>query len=100
MDVLEHIKKLRDMRGWSNYRLAKEAGVSENVLNNLFRRNNLPTIPTLESICTGFGITLSQFFAEDGETIKLSDGQREMLQTWDTLSQEQKESLLDFLKKI
>jgi DNA-binding Xre family transcriptional regulator len=42
MDILVQIKKLRNERGWSNYRLAREAGISENSLNNLFRRNNLP----------------------------------------------------------
>lgn len=100
MEILKRIKHLRDERGWSNYRLAKEAEISENSLNNLFRRNNLPTIPTLESICKGFGITLSQFFAEGGEAIELNEAQREMLQTWNTLTDEQKNTLLEFLKKI
>jgi transcriptional regulator with XRE-family HTH domain len=100
MDILERIKKLRDERGWSNYRLAKEANISENTLNNLFRRNNLPTIPTLEIICTGFGISLSQFFAERGEPVELSEIQREMLTEWDALTDNQKSSLLDFLKTL
>jgi len=100
MDILDRIKTLRDERGWSNYRLAREAGISENSLNNLFRRNNLPTIPTLESICNGFGISLSQFFSQGGEAIELNDSQREMLTTWDSLTAEQKETLLEFLKKI
>lgn len=100
MDVLERIKHLRDERGWSNYRLAKTAGISENSLNNLFRRNNLPTVTTLEAICHGLGITLSQFFADKGEPVKLSDDQREMLRTWDAMSEEQKTTLLEFLRKI
>lgn len=100
MEILERINQLRNERGWSNYRLAREAGISENSLNNLFRRNNLPTIPTLESICKGFGITLSQFFAEGGESVELNESQREMLQTWNTLNDEQKNTLLEFLKKI
>ena len=100
MDILERIKKLRDERGWSNYRLARESGISENSLNNLFRRNNLPTIPTLESICNGFGITLSQFFAEGGEAVELSESQQEMLMTWSALTEEQKTTLLEFLKKV
>jgi transcriptional regulator with XRE-family HTH domain len=100
MDILSRIKILRDERGWSNYKLAKEAGISENSLNNLFRRNNMPTIPTLESICKGFGITLSQFFAQGGEPVELSEAQREMLTAWDALTDEQKLTLLEFLKKI
>ena len=100
MDVLERIKKLRDDRGLSNYKLARLANISENSLNNLFRRNNLPTIATLEAICRGLGITLSQFFAEGGEAVELSSSQRNMLATWDALTEEQKETLLEFLKKI
>ena len=100
MDILGRINTLKEERGWSNYRLAKASGISENSLNNLFRRNNLPTIPTLEAICKGLGITLSQFFAEDGEAVELMETQREMLATWDALSEEQKTALLEFLKKV
>ena len=63
MDVLERLQKLMDARGWSMYRLAKESGLTESTISNIYRRNAIPSIVTLESICKGFGITLSQFFA-------------------------------------
>jgi len=100
MAILDRIKQLRDDRGWSNYRLAKEAGISEGSLNNMFRLNNQPTIPTLEAICVGFGISLSQFFAEGKEAIALNDEQKEMLDIWNTLNKEQKAALLELLKKM
>ena len=98
MDVLGKIKKLKDERGWSNYRLAKEAHISEGSLNNLFRLNNQPTIPTLEAICKGLGISLSQFFADESEAVFLNDEQRNMLNLWNTLNKEQKSALLELLK--
>ena len=85
---------------WSNYRLAKEAQISEGSLNNLFRLNNQPTILTLEAICAGFDISLSQFFAESDEAVILSEEQREMLDIWNTLNREQKTALLELLKKM
>lgn len=100
MDILEKIKKLRDARGWSNYKLAKESKISEGSLNNLFRLNNQPTIPTLEAICSGFSITLSQFFAEDDEAVILSAEQKEMLNEWNTLTTEQKTVVLELIKKM
>ena len=100
MDVLEKIKKLQSDRNWSNYRLAKEAQISEGSLNNLFRLRNLPTIPTLEAICKGFDITLSQFFADDNEAIVLSTEQKEMLSAWNALEKEKKIALLELLKKM
>lgn len=100
MDILNRIKQLRDERGWSNYRLAKEAGISEGALNNLFRLNNQPTIPTLEALCKGFGISLSQFFAEGNEAVVLNEEQKEMIGIWNTLNGEQKTALLELLKKM
>ena len=100
MDILNRIKQLRDERGWSNYRLAKEAHILEGSLNNLFRLNNQPTIPTLEAICAAFGISLSQFFAEGNEAIVLNEEQKEMLDIWDTLNKEQKSALLKLLREI
>ena len=100
MKILDRIKQLRDERGWSNYRLAKEADISEGSLNNLFRLNNQPTIPTLEAICKGLDINLSQFFADEKDAIVLSNEQREMLSIWNTLNKEQKIALLELLKKM
>jgi transcriptional regulator with XRE-family HTH domain len=100
MDILKRIEELRNKRGWSNYRLAREANISEGSLNNLFRLNNQPTIPTLEALCAGFGISLSQFFAEADEAVVLSDEQKEMLDLWNTLDKEQKTALLELLRKI
>lgn len=100
MDILKRIEELKDKRGWSNYRLAREANISEGSLNNLFRLNNQPTIPTLEAICAGLGISLSQFFAEADEAVILSDEQKEMLDIWNTLNKGQKSALLELLKKM
>ena len=50
MDTNEKIKQLLDERGWSSYRLAKETGISDATINDLFRQNTLSTIPTLETI--------------------------------------------------
>jgi transcriptional regulator with XRE-family HTH domain len=99
MDTLKRITQLRDERCWSNYKLAKEANISQTTLRNLYNRNTLPSIPTLESICAGFGITLSQFFAEGDEPVELDAEQKEMLNMWNTLSKDQKSALLVLLKK-
>lgn len=100
MDTLKRITQLRDERGWSNYRLAKEANISQTTLRNLYNRSTLPSIPTLEAICSGFGISLSQFFAEGDEPVELDAGQKEMLNRWNTLAKDQQEALLELLKKM
>jgi len=80
-------------RGWTDYRLAKEANLSHSTITNLFKRNNAPTLPTLEMICRAFGITLS----EGGEAVEITDEQRELFAKWSTLSKKQKELLLEFI---
>ncbi len=94
MDVLVELRNLLEKRGWTEYRLAKECGLSNSTIANIFRRNTLPTIPTLEIICrNGFGITLAQFFAED-KMIELTPELEELFEAWKPLTLEEKELLL------
>ena len=98
MNTLERIKKLLDDREWSMYKLSKLSGVSQSTLSNMFNRNNDPSIGTLEGICKAFDITLSQFFADEGEMVTLSKEQTVMLEKWSTLTSDQKTALLKLLK--
>ena len=93
----ERIKQLMEERGWTDYRLAKEANLSHSTITNVFKRNNAPTLPTLEVICRAFGITLAQFFAEGGEAVEITDEQRELFAKWSTLTEKQKALLLEFI---
>lgn len=68
--VLQKITQLLSQRDWTLYRLAKEAEISYSTLSNSFQRNNVPSVTTLMRVCDGFGITLSEFFDEDGITVK------------------------------
>ncbi len=98
MNTLERIKVLLDERNWTMYKLAKKSGVSQSTLSNMFTRNNDPSISTLEGICTAFGITLSQFFADEGDLVCLNKEQADTLEKWASLSSEQKSALIKLLK--
>ncbi len=90
MDILGRIIELRNERGWSNYKLAKEANIPQSTLTNLLKHNNLPTIPTLISICGAMGITLLQFFAGKNSSFLTSE-QSELINDWSLLTNSQKE---------
>lgn len=100
MNTLDKIKSLLDKRGWSIYRLAKNADMSQSTLANLFNRNYEPTIATLEAICKGFGITMSEFFASDGDSVVLTAQQKEMLDNWSKLDENQQRILLELIKSM
>ena len=100
MDVQNRIRQLMSERGWSDYRLAKESNLSHSTITNIFNRNNAPTLPTLESVCGAFGITLAQFFSDDSSPIELTKEQQILVTKFNTLSKEQKKVILDLLSTM
>lgn len=99
MDIIEQLQRMMKERGWSEYRLAKEASLHQSTIANIFHRNTLPSIPTLKMICGAFGITLSQFFAEN-ERIAFQDDQAELLNNWNRLSADQQAILKSLIKEL
>lgn len=99
MNTKARIRQLLEERGWTEYRLSKESGLAQTTISNIFKRNTEPTIPTLEAICTGFGITLAQFFS-DGTTVELTREQRDLFDRWVSLTAEQKKVFYDLIKTM
>ena len=100
MDALKKIKDLLNINGWSVYKLSMESGVSQSTLANMFARNNQPTIPTLELICKGFGITMSEFFCEETlDKDQLTDYEI-LLKKYNKLSEKQKMLILEIMDNM
>ena len=96
MDCLGRIKELLKIRGWSVYQLSQRSGIPQSTLSNLFLRNNAPTIPTLEKICEGLGITVAEFF---GDQTELSNADAELLREWRILPEKTKAIIFDLIKE-
>ena len=92
MDVNARVRQLLKERGWTPYRLARESHLSDATIGNMFRRNTIPSVSTLEAICSGFGITLSQFFAEN-EMVELTPELKELFDDWVNLTLKQKQAI-------
>ena len=99
MNVLERIERLMQQRNWTVYRLGKESGIPQSTLAHVFRKDSEPTISTLETICTTFGITMAEFFS-DGEFVPLTEEQRKILDEWAQLNSEQKQLLLSMIENM
>ena len=99
MDVIGKIRQLMDARGWSVYRFSQECGLPEATIGNIYRRGTVPTIGTLEIMCRGLGITLSQFFAE-GEMVELTPDLKEVFDLWMDMTPEQHEAAKEILTSI
>ena len=63
--ALEKIEAICCKKGITKYKLAKQAQTPYTTLTNMFKKDTMPTLPTLQKICEGLDITMSQFFLED-----------------------------------
>lgn len=97
-EINGRIRKLCEVRFWSIYRLAKESGITYSTLSTMLNQDNTPTLPTLEKLCGGFGITLAQFF--DDDTLTVTPEEKLHLQRWERLSSGEREGIeryIDYL---
>ena len=98
MNTTEKLKRMLLDSGLTEYRLARKCGLSQSTVTNIFSRNTVPSIATLGAICEGFGITLSQFFAEEGEVIELTPDLKRVFDCWVNLTPYQKGIALQLLE--
>ena len=102
MDSNQRIRQLMKERGLTEYRLALDSGLSKSTVSALLHRNTTPSVPTIEAVCNALGITVSQFFAEEGDSLPVNEEQRLLLQRYAQLTETQKriiqQTMLEFLR--
>ena len=99
-DILATITKYREERGWTEYQLAEHSGLPQSTISSWYRKNLIPTIPSLEKICSAFGITLSQLFAEEKAAVSLTASQKKLLDRWNRLSEDQQSAVFLLIDKM
>ena len=99
MDTHDRLQQLLRERGWTEYKLSKECGLAQSTIGNIFRRNTVPSVATLETICEGFGITMSQFFS-DTEMVELTPEMKELFDCWICLTPNQKSAVVQLLRAM
>ena len=99
-DILSAITAYRVERGWSEYQLAEHSGLPQSTISSWYRKNMIPSIPSLEKICNAFGITLSQLFSENNDPISLTSSQRKLLERWTRLSEDQQEIVFQLIDRM
>lgn len=66
----------------------------------LLNRKSTPNVFTLDKICRGFGITLSEFFTDDDNRICLSEEEEKLLNMWDCLDDTQKQIVNAYMQGL
>ena len=98
-DILGRIERERLSRGWSEYALAENSGLTQSTISTWRRRNLQPNVASLEKICSGLGISLSQFFQEE-DSVYLTPDQKEILDLWAKLSPAQRTAVSQMLRSF
>lgn len=99
IDVHARLQQLLENRGWTTYRLAVNCGLSHATIANIYKRNTVPSVSTLDAICSGFGITLSQFFAQ-GDMVELTPDLQAVFTCWADLTPRQKAATLEVMRAM
>ena len=99
-DILATITQYRQARGWTEYQLAEKSGLPQSTISSWYRKNMIPTVPSLEKICNAFGITLSQLFATEDAPVSLTQSQQKLIETWAKLNEDQQAVILALMEKM
>ena len=98
-DILGRIDRERLSRGWTEYALAENSGLTQSTISTWRRKQLQPNVASIEKICDGLGITLAEFFS-DSESTYLTEEQKETLALWGKLSPKQRTAVLEMLKSF
>ena len=100
-NVLDTITSYREAQNWSIYDLASEAGIKPTTISSWYRKNIMPTLPTLEKLCDAFNVSVSEFFSvvesAEREPIVLTHEQATMLEKWSALRPEQRDLIVQLI---
>ncbi len=101
--IIERIQELCERKHMSLYRLAKNAELPYSSLNNILHRRTCPTVTTLERLCKGLNVSLSEFFDFEIYPIRneeLTLEEEELLNKYKNLSLRKKELLHAYIEGL
>ena len=98
-DILGKIDQERIARGWTEYMLAENSGLAQSTISTWRRKNLQPNVASIEKICGGLGITLSQFFS-NSERDDLTEEQKNILNLWGKLSPRQRSAVAEMIQSF
>jgi len=59
------LEKQRNLKGWSQTKLAEKSGVSQTYISELEANKKNPTIPIVKKLASALGITVTELLGDD-----------------------------------
>ena len=72
----------------------------QSTISSWYRKDMIPTLPSLEKICEALGITLSQLFAKGDDLVSLTEAQRRLLERWSALDEGQQAAIYHVIDEM
>ena len=94
MEVGKKLRKLRENKNMSMYRLTQMTGVSGHHIKGIEEGTRQPTIDTLNRLATALGSSLAEIFNDDLKCTYLSDKERQLIENYRTMTDEKADALL------
>lgn len=98
--IYDKVDAMRLTKGWTIYKLAKEAAVAPTTLYNWRDRSSSPTLSLLEAVCSALEISVIDFLLDGDELTAFTEEQKELMRLWNTLSKEQKKAVINLMKSM
>lgn len=99
-EILSTIRKYQNERGWTDYQFADRAGMPQSTISSWFSKEVIPSVPSLKKVCDAFGITLTQLFAGEEETVTLTETQKVLLERWSRLNENQQKAVFQIIDNM
>jgi len=93
MEYGKRLNELREAKQLSIYKLSQDSGVSQGHISDLENGKYQPTIETLNKLLSPMGITLAEFFNENGDVSVLTDREKEVVASFRTMPEDKAEPL-------
>ena len=100
MDYGVRLRQMRKNRGFNINKLHLESGLSQEIIRNLEKGINQPTIETLQRFLTPMGISLAEFFDEGEDTSYLNGQEKELVAAFRAMPDDSAELYLQLGKKL
>ena len=101
INVLKRITELREAHHWTEYQLAEHSGLTQSTISSWYRKQMLPTIPSLVKYVMLLESLYHSFSRKKNEqTVHLTEKQASLLAASAKLSSEQYDALLSFIELL
>ncbi len=100
MEIAKRLKKAREAKNISVYKLSQISGVSETHIRDLERGDRNPSFETLSRLVKPLGLSLADMFKESEDVSYLSNSEKELVECFRMLSDDKADKLLQFIKSL